>query len=397
MNIGITLGIQKEYESMWVNGIKLNAILLANALNQISGVSAYILDTSNKIEDLTKVMWDYTKFPVKRYQDAYKDTDLLITLGTSLPVVMLDEFRKTGNNKKVVKYQCGNSYVIDMERAIFPKEGQENVKAPWDGGADQVWYVPQQGYQNHDYYKVVYKTEEVYPVPFVWDPMFLDRTVEAYKRTNKAIPKYIPGKDNKDKKLNVFEPNMNVVKYSMIPILMAEEAYRQGIEYDQLFVSSGNRILKNGYFKSAISTLSGVHAKPKPKFQFTSRYPITHYLANSADIVLSHQWENPLNYAYLDVMYFNYPLVHNADMIKDAGYYYPDFEILKGVEQLKFAIEEHDDNLEAYREKNQKVLDRYTIKNKEMVETYKKLLDNLFGYENHEMSYEYDWKTNVYK
>lgn len=383
---------------MWVNGIKLNAILLANALSQIDGVNAYIVDTSNKLEDLKKVMWDYNKFPVKRYQDFYKEIDLLITLGTSLPKVMMDQFRATGPNKKVVKYQCGNSYVIDMERAIFhDNERNKGVSAPWDAGADQIWYVPQQGYQNHDYYKIIYETEHVYPAPFVWDPMFLDQTVAAYKVAGKPIPEYKPGKANKDKKLNVFEPNMNVVKYSMIPILMAEEAYRRGIEYDQLFVSSGNRILKNSYFKSAIKRLSGVSAKPKPKFQFTSRYPITHYLANSADIVLSHQWENPLNYAYLDVMYFNYPLVHNADMIKDAGYYYSDFNIMEGVDQLKYAIEEHDDNVEAYKEKNQIVLDRYTIKNKEMIDTYKKLIDNLFGFESHKLSYEYDWKTNVYK
>ena len=50
MNIGITLGLQSEYESMWINGIKLNAILLANALMQIKEHNVYLVDTSNKIE-----------------------------------------------------------------------------------------------------------------------------------------------------------------------------------------------------------------------------------------------------------------------------------------------------------------------------------------------------------
>lgn len=34
MKIGITLGLQKANESMWINGIKLNAIFLANALQK---------------------------------------------------------------------------------------------------------------------------------------------------------------------------------------------------------------------------------------------------------------------------------------------------------------------------------------------------------------------------
>ena len=35
MVIGITIGITKEYESLWINGIKLNALFLANALKVI--------------------------------------------------------------------------------------------------------------------------------------------------------------------------------------------------------------------------------------------------------------------------------------------------------------------------------------------------------------------------
>ena len=33
MRIGITIGIQKKNESIWINGIKMNAIFLAKALN----------------------------------------------------------------------------------------------------------------------------------------------------------------------------------------------------------------------------------------------------------------------------------------------------------------------------------------------------------------------------
>jgi len=396
MNIGITIGLQKENESMWINGIKLNAILLANALMQIGKHNVYIVDTSNKVKDLTKVAWDTKQFPIKPLNEVFASTDLMITLGTSFPKEIIEKFKAQGPNKKIVKYMCGNSYVIEMERSIF-KTGDELGIAPWDYGADEIWYVPQQGYQNHHYYQTIFRTDKVYPVPFVWDPMFLVRELAIYKAKGRKLPIYTPGKEQATKRLSVFEPNMNVVKFAMVPILAAEQVYRRGIEFDKMFCASGQGLLKNGYFKSMVTTLDIVADNPaSPKVQFTPRYPVAHYLAETTEIVVSHQWENPLNYSYLDVMFMGFPLVHNADMIQDAGYYYPDFNIEAAADQIEYALKHHDDHLEEYKAKNQPVIDRYTIKNKEMINTYDKLIENLYGGK-HEMSHEYNWKTNLYK
>lgn len=398
MNIGITLGLQKENESMWINGIKLNAILLANTLMKVGGGihNVYLIDTSNKVEDLTKVSWDYEKFPIKKLKDVFTSTDLMITLGTSFPKDIIDKFKAQGPDKKLVKYMCGNSYVIEMERAIF-KEGDDLGIAPWDHGADEIWYVPQQGYQNHYYYRTIFRTDKVYPVPFVWDPMFLVKELAIYKKTNRKLPVYTTGIPQNEKRLSVFEPNMNVVKYSMVPILAAEHVHRRGVEFDKMFVASGNGLLKNGYYKSMIRTLDLVSDDPKnPKVQYTPRYPVAHYLAETTEIVVAHQWENPLNYSYLDVMFMGFPLVHNADMIKDAGYYYPDFNIEAAADQIEYALKHHDESTKEYKEKNKPVLDRYTTANQEMINLYERLIENVYG-GSHNLSHEYDWKTNLYK
>ena len=85
-------------------------------------------------------------------------------------------------------------------------------------------------------------------------------------------------------------------------------------------------------------------------------------------------------------------------MIKDAGYYYPDFEIHKGADQLQWVIENHDKNIDEYNKRNEEVLTRYTIFNDGLLETYGKLLYNLMsGNNEHNLSLEYDWKTNLYK
>ena len=396
MNIGITIGLQEEYESMWINGIKLNAILLANALKQIGKHNVYIVDTSDKVKDLTKVRWDIKEFPVKALKDVFKDTDLMITLGTSFPKEIIEKFKAQGPNKRLVKYMCGNSYVIEMERAIF-KEGDDLGIAPWDYGADEVWYVPQQGYQNHYYYKSIFRTDRVFPVPFVWDPMFLVQELARYKKENRPLPIYTPNKPQSEKRISVFEPNMNVVKYAMIPMLAAEEIYRRGVDFDRMYIASGNKLLKNSYFKSMIGTLDCIKNEPKrPKLQFTSRYPVCHYLAETTELVVSHQWENPLNYSYLDVMFMGFPLIHNADMIQDAGYFYPDFNVEAAADQIQWVLENHDENREEYAAKNKPVLERYMVKNEAMIDTYDKLIENLYDGK-HKFSYEYDWKTNLYK
>ena len=153
--------------------------------------------------------------------------------------------------------------------------------------------------------------------------------------------------------------------------------------------------MKNDYFKSMIVNLDIVK-NGTPKVKFTPRYPVSHYLAESAEVVLSHQWENPLNYSYLDALYLNFPLVHNAEMIKDMGYYYPDFNAEIGSIQLQKAIEDHDKSAAKYNEYNHEKLKRYTIENKKLIETYKMLLENLYEPNKHNLSHKYDWQTNTY-
>jgi len=194
------------------------------------------------------------------------------------------------------------------------------------------------------------------------------------------------------------EPNLNVVKYALIPILIAEEVYRKNGDnaFKQIWISSGSKLLHNNYFKGMLKYLDMVKAK-NPLIKFIPRYPVTTMLAEETDIVLSHQWANPLNYSYLDAIHFGYPVVHNADMIKDAGYYYKDFNISDGVKKLEYALNKHDENIEEYSNKNRKVLNRYLSTNPELVDTYRKLIENLFEPGKHKLSYKYNQKTNLYK
>ena len=238
--IGITLGIHSAKESIWINGIKMNAIFLANAL-KAAGHHVYLLDTNPvvKRDELTgklnsdELMWDDKEFPCYDFYKKGKECDILICLGTTLGPKEAVEWRAGRKYKKIIKYACGNNYVIDMENMIFKEDPK--VRPTYNHEFDGVWYVPQQGYQNHEYYRVTNRLlpHQVNCVPFVWDPMFIDKSEDFYGDTFDAdgnkmptisgVPVYKPGKKPEDKQLIVFEPNLNVVKFSMIPLFIAND------------------------------------------------------------------------------------------------------------------------------------------------------------------------------
>ena len=395
MNIGITVSLKKN-ENLFVNGVKLNAIYLCNLLRKGLNHNAYLLDLGHSIEEgnyKENVRFNTSEIPIFKYDNMLEQTDLMIYLGVSVRSERVQQFKSISKDKKAIQYKCGNDYVIDMERSIHPKKEVGEILPSWYGGTDQVWYVPQQQYQNQDYYEMIYSKgpEDVFPVPFIWDPMFLEGSYDTAK--------YMPGPN--DKRICTFEPNMNVVKYCMIPMLISEEVYRMGIKYEVHNIYSGDRLMKNTYFKSKSGIISFLKSVMEPlskgespKTVFHNKYMVMDILERN-DIVVSHQWENPLNYAYLDSLYYGYPLVHNADFIQDAGYYYKDFKVKEGAIELRKAIEEHDkpESLESYNSRSNKVLSRYTVKNEKMISSYNQLIEDLFSGVSKER--DYNWKQNI--
>jgi len=397
MNIGITVSLKKN-ENLFVNGVKLNAMYLCNLLRRGLNHNAYLLDLGHDIEEgignyEENVKFNTSEIPIFKYDSMLEKTDLMIYLGVTVRPERIQQFKSISKNKKTIQYKCGNDYVIDMERCIHPKKELGEILPSWYGGTDQVWYVPQQEYQNQEYFETIYSKEskDVFPVPFIWDPMFLK---DSYEKA-----KYVPS--SKNKKICTFEPNMNVVKYCMVPMLITENAYREGVKYDVHNIYSGDRLMKNTYFKSDSGILTFLKSimEPlgkgeSPKMYFHNKYMVMDILQRN-DVVLSHQWENPLNYAYLDSLYYGYPLVHNANLIQDAGYYYNDFKIKEGARRLKEAIEEHDipENLESYNLNSNKVLSRYTIENEKMLLSYNQLIEDLFRGISKERNY--NWKENI--
>jgi hypothetical protein len=393
LKIGLTLGLQSTSESMWTNGIKLNTFILFNLLKNseqeydVCLLNTFDIDLENKPAYLKDI-------PTYFFDLKYEEMDVIICIGSQIFEHHLKHF-KSLPNKKVVSYKCGNDYVISMEDVLF-KASPENTHH-YEKDYDEVWYIPQQHETNGGFYHTLYRTRAL-TVPFVWDSKYIfDSLVDIEKgyQAGNFKKTYAYDSTKKVKRVGVMEPNINIVKYCMIPAMIAEESYRGPIgkeKIEKLMITNSENVSKHKKFMSVIQTFDLFKDN---KITAENRYQTAYILSQYIDVLICHQLLNPLNYIYLDAAYMGYPVLHNAPMCKDLGYYYNGSDTIDGAKQLDWILENHDNNLEEYAERNAKVLSRYSASNPYLIKTYDKLLENLFNGGNHDL--EYEPETNLYK
>ena len=393
LKIGITIGLKDNKESIWTNGIKQNILMLTRLLkNSEKQYDVYLLNTID-VDWSTKP--SYLKdVEICNFKDKYEDMDMLIVMGAQINKSEIDNF-KSKPNKKIIAYKCGNNYIITAENILFKED--ENKIYQFDEAYDEIWYIPQQHETNSGYYHTLYRSK-AFIVPFIWHHQYLLEALvdieKGFKKgTFKKDYRYNIGKEKK--RLGVMEPNLNMVKFCLIPAMIAEESYRGEIgkeHIDKLMLTNSEKVAKHKEFMGMIRTFDLFKDN---KITSECRYQTAFILTQHIDVLICHQILNPLNYIYLDAAYMGYPVLHNAPMCKDLGYYYEGSDTVDGAKQLDYILTEHDKNIDAYNERNDKVLMRYHADNMKLVKTYDKLIHNLFNGGNDGL--EYNPKTNLYK
>lgn len=365
--IGITIGVKENNESLWINGIKLNALYVAKLLKNSGKYNVILLNTTKK--EFNEFQWDTEEFPTYHVSDMLDSIDLLICLGGQIDEKQTEFLKK--KNVKIISYKCGDEYVIRMEDVIFNKnpESNKNIRIWSNPYYDQIWTVPQIFEHNYYFFKQFHKNENVKSVPFIWDSFLLDSYNEIqdleYKPTNSP------------KRIAIMEPNQNVLKYAMYPLLITNHVYKERPDLiDRLYVNNTGNIKENKLFIEYVSQLDIVKDK---KATFEGKFQTNLFLYKYADMVVSHQWENPLNYFYFDVVYFGHALLHNAHMCKELGYYYDRFNGDMGKDKLIWILENHDKNLDEYKNINRKILYNYSASNEKNIEFYVNEIEKLIN------------------
>lgn len=366
LRIGITVGLHQENETLWNNGVKQNAVFLAEALKHCANVSETLLVNTTQVNVTGPMPWDVTRWPTLGFDAAKDRLDVLIELGGQIDAAQTAYLKERG--VRLVSYCCGSEYVLAMESILFsrPLFG-ENLFV--NQHYDAIWMIPQVAGNSRSYFEVLRRVP-AQVAPFVWSPMFVEARSADLPDGGCYRPHAGP------KRLSVMEPNIDVVKFCLYPALIAELAYRSRPEaIEMLRVTNAERIARES--AEFIALMNQLDIVREHKALFLGRFDTPMFLSAHTDIVISHQLENPLNYMYLEVCWQGYALVHNATLCDDLGYYYNGNDATQGARQLLDALDGHDAQASSYRERQRTAIGRFLPDNPRLVSTYTALIDDL--------------------
>lgn len=365
IRIGITIGLRAEDESLWVNGIKQNALFLAKLFkNSPLGHEVILLNTTDIIIS-DQLPWDLNFFPTKPFDSACDGLDIVIELGGQINAEQTQRIKSSGT--KLVSYCCGTEYVHNIEAMIFGRRLWDNIFI--NEHYDELWIIPQIWDISHGFLEAFRKCPAI-KVPFVWDPMAIESLTQSMPNQGTYRP------TSTAKRLSIIEPNIDVLKFCLYPILIAEKIFRKTPQ-DICFLhvaNADNMALAGHEFSELMHKLEIVKAN---KASFIGWVRTPNFLIEHTDIVISHQWGLPLSYFYLECCWQGYPLIHNAELIPDLGYYYHGHNLDEASEQLANAIRKHDQNWQDYTQKQRKAIERFLATDRALTEHYDKLLISL--------------------
>lgn len=367
LKIGITIGLRDEAESLWTNGIKQNALFLAKLFQHSVHRHHVTLFNTTDIAITDRLAWNQATFPTSALLDGEHDLDVMIELGGQINLPQTEALKRRG--ARIVSYCCGPEYVQNIEAMIFRRPLWDTIFI--NPHYDEIWVIPQVAATSLEFFATL-RRKRARTVPFVWDPMCLVAASRDLPHGGEYRPQGMA------KRLTVIEPNINVMKFCLYPLLLAEQAFRQAPEAIAFLhvTNADSFVFDNREFVGLAQSLDIVKAN---KASFVGRFETPQFLAEHTDIVISHQWGLALNYLYLEVSWQGYPLVHNAHLCAELGYYYADNDIAMGAALLLKAIAAHDESWAAWRDEQRRLIERFLSTNPALAAAYDDLLFELIG------------------
>jgi Protein of unknown function (DUF2827) len=370
LRVGVTISIRAGEQSVWENGIFQNCILLVQMFKQMPEVADAVLIHGPGITEIPAgLMLAETGTEIVGWDKAMEMLDVVVEMSDQLAEDWVEKFQAKGG--RYVAMKVGNEYFIDVERAIYslPHAGLCSRKA-----YDAIWTLPQYADCCTDYFSLNTRSP-VRILPHLWSPLFLEMGLARMPEG----PRFGYQSGRKRWRVCVFEPNLCMVKTSVIPMLACEDAYRANPRFAEIFrflntFKSKDNPAFTRFAQSLDIVKNGLSS-------FDGRFYYYEFMAHHGDCVVSHQWHNAQNYLYYETLYGGYPLIHNSPMIKDLGYYYPDFDCQAGGEALIRAYGTHDASLEEYKAKAREFLKTLDISYLPNIEAYREELVNLFATE----------------
>jgi hypothetical protein len=290
---------------------------------------------------------DKTKFEPSDYF-------MVMTVTRSMDTGTYEMFKNAG--VAVCAFICGNCIMFDQEDFCRGSRGQATF-IDSNSKADQLWIIPS-FWSSHDYLETIRRTPS-FVVPHLWSHEIIKEfTPKIYNKPELDL--FYDPRKHKGKKINILilESNMALLKNAWVPMVACEKLHQQNPDLiDCVYVF--NYPKDNLAWQMGDSLTLDKDKKLRRFARLSFPEILLHFNSlDSIPIILSYQVNNTLNYLYYEFLHYGYPLVHNSPDLEKCGYYFPDFNIAKCVDQLIIANASHEDNFEKYKKDAKKYLKR---------------------------------------
>jgi hypothetical protein len=342
--IGISIDLSQVKESIFINGLKQNVIFLYDLLHDL-GLTVYFVYFQGDVTQVEGTEWSPYSF--LSFEQSLTQLNVIIFAMIYPHDFHLEKYK--ANGIKTVYYCMGNKWIPFIESCIHqdsnPNQGE--IKGP----IDEIWCIPQQFKYKH-YLEIVYHAK-VKEVPYIWHPKFITSSCKEYQPFQ---PKCI----------GVFEPNMSTLKNSIQPLINLSNLDCM----DKVYFFCCKSLRTHSEFVSFVKGLSS-----SSKFFFEGRHPISSVLNQYVNVGYAYQFENELNYLYLDLLWMGYPLIHNSPWLKDLGFYYESKEDVK--KWIQWIEKDFDLVWDEYKKKwREEIQEKYM--HPSIQDTYQNMLQELF-------------------
>lgn len=342
--IGISIYVNADGDlGLFENGLRQNVLFLYELFRKAPGCArVYLINGGDGEVNTSANMFGIERADVVRLAAVHDRLDCLIVMGATLDPREVRAARDRGC--VVIGYKGGNGAVISME-AVVAKGAREDGERYFDADLfDEIWLTPQHWRTYRGWCELIYRCR-VRQIPHIWSPMVVRAS---------AGPSFGYRRGAGQWRVGVMDPNITVMKTSHVPMLVCEEAYRRNRHmFRAIYVTNGARFGGDPHFSSFALSLAVVQ---NGIMTFEGRYVGSLFIRDHCDAIVTHQWENALNYLYWEALYGNYPLIHNSPLLDGAGYYYDDFDAQVGGAALIDAHLRHDDGLREYEARAQAIL-----------------------------------------
>jgi hypothetical protein len=363
--VGITISPTADpTNALWSNGIGQNIIFFAQLLQRLDIVENVSLIVGD--DGVAHPFADMFGFQCTGLTAASETLDVFIELGTrAAEPHHIAKLKSRG--AKFVSYVAGNVMVMNLEEiARGAKHGDSTQALGWDA----VWVTPQHWRTNHAYMKLT-RSDKVRVIPHIWEPSILNMSA-IHNRRNIFYRQ--PPKDSWV--LSCFDPNVNVVKTFHLPMLVTENAYRsQPAQIERLLLFGAEHLKNSVHVTNMIQAMS---LGRDNKLFVEVRHKLSDVIGQHCNAVIAHQWENNLNYLYWEILYLGWPLIHNSTAFPEVGYYYPEFDPMKGGEVMNEGLANHHDLRASQTAAIRETLWGFSIENPKVQARHTELIEELF-------------------